>query len=137
MKFSLNIREIFWKFLFKLNEILLRTARNFLRNWMKFSLKIEWNSLKNCVIFSWKLRAIFFKTEWSFLKNWVKFSLKLCKIFSKIEKNFLQNWQKFEFLQQLREILLKSESGSPKNYVIYLKIASNTLKLCEIFLKTK
>ncbi len=35
--------------------------------------KISYDSLKNFVRFSWKLREIFLKTEKKFLDNWVKF----------------------------------------------------------------
>ncbi len=78
-----------------LNEILLKTAGTFLKNYVKFSLKlidilvkgeIHLKIASNSLI---KLSENFLKVEQNSLENSVKFSRKNNKIFLKIEWNFL------------------------------------------------
>ncbi len=94
-----------------------KLTENF-KNYMKFFQKCVCNSLKNCLKFSWKYVEIFLiKTEWNFLKNWGKFSKQFSAVFLKTDRNT-------KFSLQLCEILLKSEWNSFKNCEIFYTVCS-------------
>ncbi len=107
-----------------------------------------WNSLRNCIKFSWTLRNFFFKLIKILWKVKLKFSQKLFKIFLKIAGNSLLRFYEnlwiirknlknlVKFSLKLHEILLKITWNSLKNWIkFFWKLPEISLKMDDVFLK--